>query len=618
MLQEIPVSFAYDVAKERIRESVDIAEVIGSYIELRRQGRALRGICPWHDDSKPSLVVTPERQIWRCFVCHIGGDIFSFVMQYEGVEFFDALRMLADKAGIELPKTSSGRGASEPGARDKKSSLLQIMKWAEKRFHDMLINGAEASTAREYLAERGINSESVQRYRIGFSPRSWTWLLDLARERQISNASLTEAGLIGRSERGSYYDRFRGRIIFPIRDLQERPIAFGGRILPQWADDGAKYVNSPETPLFKKRSQLYGLNEVRDELAKTRSVTVMEGYTDVVMARQLGVRDAVAVLGTALGEDHVRLLRRFVDQVVLVLDGDEAGRKRANDVLALFLTQGLDLRVLTLPDELDPCDFIAQRGVAGFDELRHAAPDALQHLLQTELAGFDPLRDTHKASRALDNMLTAIASVPRANSEQQSKEMMVLGQLARTFQLHENDIRARLTWIRKRSQTKKWVAEPVEDDDKASVVSASERELLEVLLLAPELADVVAKNVEVAQFTHTGCREILQLIFNLQADGRIPDFMTMLTMLETKEGKSLLVEIDHKARDKAETVAVSPADRWKAWHEEIVHARARVDDEQKRKTLKTHLNETEALDVIKGLLANRRARMKKPNTEEWD
>ncbi|MEO1973340.1 MAG: DNA primase [Pirellulaceae bacterium] len=613
------MSNAFDDDKERIRESVNIAELVGSYINLRRQGSALVGICPWHNDSKPSLNVTPSRQSWRCWVCNIGGDIFSFVMQVEGVDFPEAKRMLADRAGIELSKTSLVRSGNEREAPHKKSSLLKIVQWAEKRFHDMLLNGAEAESARAYLAERGFDSESVQRYRIGFSPRSWTWLHDLARQREISNESLIEAGLIGRSEqRGSHYDRFRGRLIFPIRDFQARPIAFGGRILPQWADDGAKYVNSPETPLFKKRSQLYGMSEVRDEITKTRAVTGMEGYTDVVMASQLGVKDAVAVLGTALGEGHIHFLQRFVDQVTLVLDGDAAGRNRANEVLNLFITQNLDLRVLTLPDGLDPCDFIAQHGVEEFDQMRKRAPDALEHKIQVELAGFDPLRDTHRAGVALDNLLTAIASAPRSFGTQQSKEMLILGRLARTFHLQESDIRTRLASIRKRGRTKQWVHEVVDDVPPPMKIPSNERELLEILLLGPGLIEVVAENVDRFHFKHAGCREVFQLMLDLHAEGLTLDFANVLDRLETIVGQSLLMDLDDEARKKAETTEASPAERWEKLYETNLDELSRLDDARKRKTLDTNLNDTEALDVLNKLLESKRARMRRPDTEDWD
>ena len=619
------MSFAHmDEAKERIRESVEITDLVGSYMSLRRQGPNLVGLCPWHNDSKPSFNVSPSRQTWRCWVCNVGGDIFSFVMRYEGVEFNEALGMLADRAGIELPK-ASGRGpgtsgvSNAPADRDKKRSLLKILDWAEKRFHDALLNSADGAVAREYLQERGITSESIQQYKIGFSPESWSWLYDLARERHIEEKSLLDVGLIGRSEHGKCYDRFRGRVIFPIHDLQGRAIAFGGRILPHNAEDGAKYVNSPETQFFKKRTQLYGLDVVHKDVVTSRAVTVMEGYTDVVMARQLGVLDPVAVLGTALGEGHIKLLKRFVDKVTLVLDGDEAGQKRTNELLNMFISQQMDLRVLTLPDGLDPCDYIAQRGTEAFDALRAQAPDALEQKIQNELRGIDPMRDTHRGHLALENVLEALALVPGTNDKQRSKELLILARLYRTFGVEVEELRKRLTALRGRTRTKRWVEEEPEVAPKAiEVVPESVRELMEILLLAPELAQIVVSEVTSEQFGHSGCEMLFGVIAKFVAGGRVPSFENLMAELQTVEQQSVLVEIDEHARQKAESTAVTPVERWQMWREARLYAKYRVDAAEKRRLLRSsHMNKSEAIDVLESLLASRRAYTKKPDPEEW-
>jgi DNA primase len=610
MPQEFLVSFAdLNEVKERIRESVDISDLVGSYIELRRQGPNFVGLCPWHGDSSPSLTVTPVRQTWRCWVCGIGGDAFSFVQRVEGVEFPEAVRMLADRAGIELPK-SSGRFQSAPGNPEKKRSLLKILEWAEKRFHDALLNSPKGAVARDYLEERGFNQESIERYRIGCSPKSWSWLLDLARQRNIPEQSLVDVGLVSRGDRG-LQDFFVDRLIFPIHDLQNRPIAFGGRVLPGNTAK-AKYKNSPDTPFFKKRSQLYGLNIVRAELNKTRSVTIMEGFTDVVVARQLGVQDAVAVLGTAFGEGHIKLLQGFVDQVTLVLDGDEAGRKRANDLLNLFISQKLDLRVLTLPDELDPCDYIATRGVDEFNKLREAAPDALEQKLRNELDGIDPLTDIHRGSVALENIIEALSLIPRAAEKQRSKELLVIGRLARIFQVKEEELENRLRTMRRREGTKKWVGEEsVAVVEPPQVISASERELLEILVLAPHLVDAVMEKVPVEQIGHAGCREIYQLMGRLSADGVTPDFATLLAESSTLPEQSLLVDIDTGAQEKAKTAGLTPEERWEHWYDMKLAVVHKKEDEEKRRLLHTAsqgVNENEAIDVLKDLLERKRAR----------
>lgn len=606
--------------KERIRESVEIADLVGSYMDLRRKGTSFVGLCPWHNDSNPSFDVNPSRQTWRCWVCGEGGDLFSFVMKYEGVEFIEALRMLADRVGIELPKISSSFApGGDSHTPEKKRSFFKILEWAEKRFHHMLLEDPAGAAGRDYLEQRGITSESIDRYRIGFAPKSWNWLFDLAQERNIDKQSLVDVGLVG-CKTGKYYDLFRGRVVFPIQDLQGRPIAFGGRILPGDPDGDAKYYNSPETQLFKKRSQLYGLNVVRKELTQTRAVTVMEGYTDVVMARQLGVMDPVAVLGTALGEGHIKLLQRHVDKVTLVLDGDEAGRKRTNELLNLFIAQKVDLRVLTLPDDLDPCDYVQQNGAEAFTALRDDAPDALEQKIENELNGIDPIRDTHRGSVALENILQAISLIPRTNDGQGSKELILLIRLARRFGgIDSSELRKRLVGLRKRAQTRKWVEEePTVVPVQRFTVPESERELLEILLLAPELADVIVSEVTSEQFSHPDCKSLFERIVQHVVDGQLPDFETLLSGLHSPEEQFVLVDIDEHGQEKAAAATASPLERWEIWREFRLHAQHRDDAKEQRRRLESdNMNEKEAITVLEALMETKRSQTKKLDTEEW-
>ena len=386
--------------KEQVRQAIDIVELVGSYMQLRRQGRGYVGLCPWHDDSRPSLQVNPERQSFKCWVCDIGGDIFSFLMRMEGLEFREALEMLADRAGIELAPRRQADGQFD------RRNLLRVMSWAEKVFHRGLLEAPEAEPARRYLSERGINDESVQKFHLGFAPQSWDWLLQLARQQQIDPGVLERVGLVRRRESGGFYDYFRGRLMFSIRDVRSRTIGFGGRVLPGVsAENDAKYLNSPETPLFSKSNQLYALDVAREGIGREKNIVVMEGYTDVIMAHQHGVNHAVAVLGTALGERHVPLVRRFTDSITLVLDGDEAGQRRTmqilDELLALFVAQEVDLKILTLPQGTDPCDVIATQGSEAFREMLNRSLDALEHKIQAVTNGLASAPGTHQSSQAV-------------------------------------------------------------------------------------------------------------------------------------------------------------------------------------------------------------------------
>ncbi len=423
--QELAVSSGSFDTKERVKQAVNIVNLVGSHIQLRRQGRNYVGLCPWHDDTRPSLQVNPERQSFKCWVCDIGGDVFSFVMKMEGVEFREALQMLADRAGIQVerPRKRQTAGPGEPsgetsGEAHNKRTLLHAMAWAERQYHECLLNSPEADPARRYLHERGITAESIERFHLGFSPLERDWILrhvaaEASPEKLARRAAVLEAiGILTRpAEGGTLYDRFRGRLLFSIRDAQGRPVGIGGRVLPELgAASPAKYVNSPETPLFTKSKLLYGLDLARESLRKSRTALVMEGYTDVIVAHQYGFQNAVAVLGTALGESHIRLLKAHADRIVLVLDGDEAGTKRANEVLELFVAQQADLRILTLPEGLDPCDYLHKFGAAAFtDLLATNAVDALDHAYEVTTRGINVERDIHGAGQAIERLLSIVA-----------------------------------------------------------------------------------------------------------------------------------------------------------------------------------------------------------------
>ena len=480
--QELAVSGGSFDTKERVKQAVDIVDLVGSHIQLRRQGRNFVGLCPWHDDTRPSLQVNPERQSFKCWVCDIGGDVFTFVMKMEGVEFREAMQMLADRAGIQVEKphrrTVPGEnvvndtvtGEGEKTARgfatgaDNKRTLLQAMAWAEKQYHHCLLHAPEADAARRYLQERGITAESIERFHLGFSPLERDWILRQAKgevtgEKLQRRAQILEAiGILVRpTEGGSPFDRFKGRVLFSIHDGQGRPVGIGGRVLPELgATSPAKYINSPETPLFTKSKLLYGLDLAREPLRKTRTALVMEGYTDVIVAHQYGFQNAVAVLGTALGESHVRLLKAHADRIVLVLDGDEAGTKRANEVLELFIAQQADLQILTLPEDLDPCDYLHKYGAEAFSELLTSkAVDALDHAYNVATRGIDVERDVHGAGRAIERLLGILAKAPRLSGETRGdariQEQKIVQRIAGKFRVDELDLRRRLAALRRRA-----------------------------------------------------------------------------------------------------------------------------------------------------------------------
>jgi DNA primase len=641
-----PVSFtsSFD-AKEQIRQAIDIVDLAGQYLQLRREGRIYKALCPWHDDTRPSLQINPERQSFKCWVCNIGGDIFSFMMKIENVEFREAIEMLADRAGVSLrsPKSQvpSPRLSSDnrPGTWDMgpetdhdpndKRTLYRAVAWAEEEYHRGLMQAPEAAVARAYLEERGLTQETIDKYRLGYGPPQWDWLLQRGRAAGFSEKVLERAGLCKPRPNGpGHYDYFRGRVLFPIRDPQGRPVGFGGRILPQFAENNpAKYINSPETPLFSKSKLLYGLDTAREIIGKTHHAVVMEGYTDVLIARQFGIASAVAVLGTAMGERHIQLLRRHAaDTITLVLDGDAAGQKRTNEILELFIAGQVDLRIATPPDGLDPCDFLLGRGAAPFQLLLDEAVDALEHAFATATRGLDVRRDPHEANRALEKLLQTIAKAPRLSAATSSdhilREATMLGRLARMFELQEELLRRRLADLR-RGSAARHVGESLRNSDRASErradmrlrgdnfveiepleLSGWERELLELVLLNPESMTAMTETIRADSLAAAHLRLIYARCCELSAAGVRPDFERLMLEFDDERIKCLLVDVEEQARLKSAGDTAARLRDLLKWHERKHHET--TVQAQARALAEPTLGDDEGLRVFAQLIEQER------------
>lgn len=569
--------------KERVRQAVNIVDVIGAYSEVRRQGRNFVTRCPFHDDRRPSMQINAERQSWKCWVCDIGGDVFSFVMQREGMSFPEALQFLADKAGIVIETA----GTKVPGASaEDKRELYRAIQWAVDKYRDYYKNDPAADAAREYVASRGLEASIVERFGLGFAPESWNWLADRALADKISLDALEKVGLLARGTSQTRYDRFRDRLIFPIFDPQSRPIALGGRVLPGSAVEAAKYINCSETRLYQKNQTLYGLNFAKDRITKTQVAVVVEGYTDVMMAHQHGIDNAVACCGTALTENHIRLLKRYCDSVVLMLDGDQAGQKRTGEILELFLSESMDLRILTLPEQLDPCDYLLRYGGESLRELLSQAIDALEFKIRSVCQGFDPLLDTHRATMALENVLGSLAKIPES-SQSDSRVVMrleqIIGRLSRQFGIGQSQIKMRLNDLRK--QSRRWASpsglgpssteasnpsssiEPAEDSLQEPIeyrydqLSAVELELLEILAINTDLVPVAIERIAPRNLVSSTALAIFQLYLNLELEGHSLDFESILTATEDPSLKNTLVSLEQQALLKATKASMDPRAR---------------------------------------------------------
>jgi len=550
-----------------IKQAVDIVTLVGESLTVHRAGSKFKTLCPFHDDHHPSMELNPDRQSFKCWSCGAGGDIFDFVKDYERVDFPEALRMLADRAGITLegPVAATANGPS-------KGELFEVTAWAEAAFVEALTVDSEGMT---YLLGRGIAAESAARFRLGYAPESRDWLTIRARRAGIAPALLERVGLIVRSESHPIpHERFRGRLIFPIHDPRGRVLGFGGRILPSvertLADSGrrvAKYLNSPETPLFQKRRVLYGADLARPSARSEGWVAVVEGYTDVIAAHQVGLSNVVGTLGTALGDDHVTALRRMTDRAVLVFDGDEAGQKAADRSLELFLGHEVDVRVLALPTKFDPCDFLLDQGAEPFREMVGQAVDPLTFAIDRAGSRFD-LGSMEGSRLAAEYVLAVFARIP-ANKGAAGLDLKIakgLDSLSRKLSIPVPDLKKRLAKLR-RPQPQR--PAPVQSEEvgapgdtrtkrvaplrkppiKPTDLDPIDRELVKIVLNEPKVVTTLITRVTVAALLDAPLRAILQVCYDLYGEGVIPSFDRVTSRIDDGELRALAAGLQQPVND---------------------------------------------------------------------
>jgi DNA primase len=412
----------------KVIECSDIVEIIGSYTALKKAGRNFKALCPFHHEKTPSFVVNPDKQIFHCFGCGVGGNVIGFLMRQEHLEFPEAVRMLANKAGISIPEDTTG-GPSSP-SRQLREEIFKINALAADFFHQTLLTNreADAKAARDYLKGRGVNLETVKKFQLGFAPDEWDALLKYLRSKGVREEMMLSAGLIiAREGKSGFYDRFRNRIVFPIVDVQNRPVAFGARALPVrqagMADsDGAKYINSPETAVYTKGQHMFGLQLTKAAVGKSDRIIVTEGYMDMIMPYVHGVEHIAASLGTALTADQVRLIRRYTHNVVMLFDADAAGQSAIVRSLDLLIDEGMNVRVATLAQGEDPDSFIRQQGLQAF----HARLEGAQTLLDFKFNWLSQQYDPQTVEGKSKISQELLATIGRFKSEVAKYELTKL------------------------------------------------------------------------------------------------------------------------------------------------------------------------------------------------
>ena len=494
-----------------IKEAADIVDVISTTLPLKRAGVNLKGLCPFHDEKTPSFIVSPDRQTYHCFGCGAGGDVYTFLMAQERLDFPGAVRHLADRMGVTIEEEE---GNGRYGYR--------LLEFARKFYCHRLREGEAGRQARSYLEGRGISRETAVRFDIGYAPGGGRDLVQLAEKRGLSPQAMEDAGLVMRRG-GEVRDRFWNRLMFPIHDERGRTVGFGGRILGRGEP---KYLNSPEGPLFSKRKVLYGMHLARDSIKKADRVIVVEGYTDVILAHQEGQTGVVGCLGTAFTERQASLLRRHTQQVVLVYDPDSAGVAASERGLDVLLSKGLDVKVAHLPKGKDPFDFLQQEGVGAFEELLQGAEDFFEFKLRAARSRHDVATSAGEAAAAQE-----VVSTLRKVSDPIRGDIL-FRRASEALGISEEALRASGQEVARR---------PRRTAPSAVRIDGVEEALLEILLHRPDLAKEVVSSVSLETFSE-GARPVAGAIYEQVRSGGGTDVPALLVRLKEEQYCRVLVE----------------------------------------------------------------------------
>ncbi|MDZ7261607.1 MAG: DNA primase [candidate division KSB1 bacterium] len=497
-----------------IREATDIVELISGYLTLKKRGKNYVGLCPFHQEKTPSFTVDPNKQMYYCFGCGKGGTVFHFLMEQEGLSFPEAVRFLAQRAGIPVEQDRQ----SDLRAKEKEALYFAI-RFAAKFFY---LNLTSSPKALEYLSNRGLGKEVIRQFGLGYSPERWDGLIEYAKAHSVDLSLLERAGLViprgpvgdSPTARGEgYYDRFRGRIMFPIFNLSGRVIAFGARRLAE--DDSPKYINSPETPIYQKRQILYGLHQTRDFIRKADRAILVEGYTDLISLYQGGIQNVVASAGTALTEDHARLIRRYTEKVVLLYDSDSAGSAASLRAADLLTENDLDVQVAQLPEPYDPDSFIREHGSQVLTEILDAAAPLIDFKLRI-LEQTQGLSTPEGKARAIRAILDSLVKI-----KDPIKRSVTLKDVAERFFLEEKMLLRELEQRQRESDRYRSRPEITGDTRKPGLggsfgpgvktqADIAEENLVKILIRDEDLQQFIFQNLDLAKIHNPRLKKIVE------------------------------------------------------------------------------------------------------------
>jgi DNA primase len=598
-----------DDYKNQVLAATDIVSLVGRTVALKRRGKDYVGLCPFHQEKSPSFSVSPAKQMFYCYGCKAGGDAIKFVEKRDRIEFLDALNLLGEQAGIERPRS----GASKQKAGEKQI-LLDMQSAACAFFEKLLAHPQQGSAAREYLGKRRIDAESIKRFQIGFAADAWDALLRGPVGQKFPPQQMANGGLAKAREGGSgFYDTFRNRLMFPIRDENSRIIAFGGREMPG-ASSPPKYLNSPETPLFSKSRCIYGIDLARQKMVETRTAVVVEGYTDVIVAHQFGASNVVSVLGTAMTEQHVQMLRRFADRIVLLFDADIAGDLAVDRAVGLFLTQPVEIAIASMPQGVDPDEFLLENGFEAFQGMLDSAVDALSYKWKQLVRQFNASGgDLTGQQKAVATYLEMLASARGAGPVDALRWGSALARVSRLTDIPVDELNRRFR-IKKGPTPRKAAASetggeatsaPPQPARPLTAQDRAERWIIGVLLLHPQRWHEVQQVMHLEDFVDDGHRRLAEIYWNHQRDEGEPVFNEFLGSLQ----EPILVETAKLAVDAVESLP-GPVEEILAEALAYLERQCRVREEQKlvaasRRTSDT-LTGVDEIALLKELTESRR------------
>jgi len=540
----VAISGAFDQATvSQVQQANDIVDVVSEHVSLKKKGREMVGLCPFHDDHRPSMNVNGAKQIFKCFACGAGGDVFKFVQMRENLTFPQAIERLAERAGIKLKKLKTENAKPKTIDVDP-NKLAKVNEWAAEYFQTNLYNKQEGKSVLDYITQRKITAESARKWQLGLAV-SGNDLIKAAKAKVIPIKLLEQAGLIvPQMGNDGFADKFVNRLMFPITDVTGRIVGFGGRTLDE---KGAKYINSPTTALFDKSNSLYGLQQGRHQIVSTQVAVVVEGYTDCIMAHQFGCGNVVATLGTSFTNGHGRILRRYAKKAVLIFDSDIAGIEAANRALEICLSQRIDIKIASVPEGKDPCEFLLSAGREQFEQLVNSAVDVFQFKWNRLVESFGSDDTLTGKKGAIEEFLQTVATAVWAGNLPAIDRGLIVNRLSKIIGADAKDINAELS---KKLRTAERTASYNAQDQKLRSINLgqgffaiAQREILEVLLNAPELFEIVKQKITAEVFDVPILKQIAEILFETLSTKPRPSLAEILAQAESPELGSCIVQL---------------------------------------------------------------------------